>query len=80
MPAWLTAIGSGISLKKKKNLRHPKERGSFNGIRNWKWILWILFNIWVDIQGATYFLHHVLIKPESLFSGVKKTIPVLVLF
>lgn len=34
-----------------------------------------MYNIWVKIQVISYFLHQVLIKPESLFIGVKETIP-----
>ena len=37
--------------------------------------MWILYNIWVKIQVISYFLHQVLIKPESLFIGMKETIP-----
>lgn len=58
----------------------PSKKESHNGIKNWKWrIMWILYNIWVKIQVISYFLHQVLIKPESLFIGVKETIP-LILF
>ena len=37
--------------------------------------MWILYNIWVKIQVISYFLHQVLIKPESLFIDVKEMIP-----